>query len=349
MSTTIILCILALIQMSTAWNNGLALTPPMGWNTYNYYKANINESLFTNAVKVFISTPMKSVGYEYINSGSGWWLQINGTIIRNSTGYMTYDPSKYPNGIQSMIDYIHSNGLKYGHWTDAGISSCNKDAPMSEGYEYQDISLGVEYGMDFIKVDGCNMVGNVTDIAIKWRNSLNATVSKRNVVYSNSHVQCVNDPAYKYYDKSMSSNWSVSFFPECANISNLWRISTDLKAKWSSMLHNIDCMIGLGKYSTPSGWNDPDMLQIGNYPDFIDDGTSASFERNKAHMSLWCIVSAPLLAGNNLNNMTKHVLDVLTNIDAININQGYNMKINDGGGDLVIEYDNITPQFKEYM
>ena len=329
--------------------NDLALTPPMGWNTYNYYKANINSSIFMNAVNVFTSTPLKSVGYEYICSGSGWWYQVNGTIIRNATGYMTYDPERYPNGIQSMISYIHQNGLKYGHWTDAGISACNGQAPMSEGYEQQDIALFVEWEMDFIKVDGCDMVGNSTDIAIKWRDMLAYNNTKRGVVYSNSHIQCVNDPEYKYYDPTMSKNWSVSFFPECVNISNLWRISEDLKATWSSMLHNMDCMVGLGKYSGPSHWNDPDMLQIGNEPDFVDDATEESLNRNRAHFSLWCIVSAPLLMGNDLMNMTKNILDVFTNIDAININQGYNTKLNDGGGDLVIEYENITPNFKQEM
>ena len=133
-SCLFLIVLFQLILSVYSWDNGLALTPPMGFSTWNFFRFNFNETTFYEITDSFISSGMKSVGYEYINVDAGWWYQINNTIIRNSSGYLTYDPIKYPSGIQSVINYIHSKGLKYGHYTDnhtkitiAGISEMKRE------------------------------------------------------------------------------------------------------------------------------------------------------------------------------------------------------------------------------
>eukprot|EP00483_Globobulimina_turgida_P005747 UN05757 len=129
----------------------------------------------------------------------------------------------------------------------------------------------------------------------------------------------------------------------CPQLANQWRTSKDIKPFWFKILHNIDTVKGRGKYGAPGNWNDPDMLEIGNFPDF--EGIESKIEINRAHFSLWCIVSAPLFAGNDLMNMTQITLDILTNKDAIDINQHYN-DIYNNSGDVITYFDQyITKEF----
>ena len=346
---TLLLFIAIFIATIDGWNNGLAKTPPMGFSTWNYFKYDFNETTFYNIIDGFVNNGMKDVGYKYVNVDAGWWYEINNTIIRNSSGYLTYDPVRYPNGIESVINYAHKNGLKYGHYTDCGQYSCNKQGPMSEGYEQQDISLFVEWGIDMIKVDECSTVGNVTQIAFKWRDMLNKTVSGRDILFSDCHIGCVHDPTWSRYDNKTGQNNTDFFQPWCPSVANMWRISRDIKSNWASILHNIDCAKGIGKYAGPNAWNDPDMLEIG-VGDFDDYGKSGDqikvIQRmNEAHFSLWCIVSAPLIAGNDVVNMSDMIKNVLINKDAIDVNQNY---LNHAG-DLLINFNGITNEFKQEM
>eukprot|EP01084_Bolivina_argentea_P083286 150814_1 len=181
-------------------NNGVARSPPMGWSSWNLYHRNFTVQDFENAVNVFTTTSMQKMGYEYINVDGGWWWSVNNSVHRNSSGYAYVDPAKYPQGIESLIDMIHSKGLKYGHYTDAGEAACSGDKQMSEHYMPQDIELFISWGVDMIKVDGCNVQGNDTEIIFKWRDMLNAT--NRKVLFSDCHNQCENDPTKSNYSPS---------------------------------------------------------------------------------------------------------------------------------------------------
>ena len=245
-----------------ALDNGVARTPPMGWSTWNYYKLGVNESVFYNAVKYMTQSGMKDVGYEYINVDAGWWEQAyNSTakhyqLVRNSSGHTTYSHLKYPNSIQSVIKYIHDNGFKYGHYTDAGVEACSGELLLSENYKVQDISLFIEWGIDMLKIDSCNVVGNMTAnifefydlLSPTWNlnNSINSTT--RPVLFSNCHNECVNDDSNS---KFVNRTWKAY----CIDRFNMWRVSTDIKPNWKTMLHNIDCVKYFGKYGQPGAWN----------------------------------------------------------------------------------------------
>ena len=208
------------------------------------YHRDFTEQVFYDAADVISSTTMKKVGYEYINVDGGWWWSVNSTVERNSSGYAYYSPTKYPDGIKTVIDYIHSKGLKYGHYTDAGTAACDGDKQMSEHYMPQDVATFYDWGMDMIKVDACNIEGNDTAIIFQWRDMLNET--GKEILFSDCHNQCMNDAA-------KNANWQ----PWCIDLANMWRVSKDIKANWEAILHNFDCTTGLGKYAQPGAWSDP--------------------------------------------------------------------------------------------
>eukprot|EP01084_Bolivina_argentea_P083289 150818_1 len=334
----LLVLLLSLLSTSThTLDNGVALKPPMGWSTWNFYALNISAELFLNVTDIFISSGMKSVGYEYVNVDAGWWWTVNGYAKRNASGYIYVNPNKYPNGIIPVINYIHSKGLKYGHYTTAGIAYCGDGAKNgSELFMNQDIDLFVnEWKIDMIKVDACHVQGNDTEIAFKWTSMLNAT--GRHVLFADCRNQCGNEPNVS----------TMQWHSWCPQLANTWRTSKDIKAYWYKILHNIDTMKGRGKYGGPGNWNDPDMLEVGNAPDF--EGIESKIDINRAHFSLWCISSAPLIAGNDLVNMTKITLDILMNKDAIDIDQDYNNVYNNSG-DIITYFDKyITEGFaKQY-
>eukprot|EP01084_Bolivina_argentea_P083287 150815_1 len=285
-----------LLNKCYSLDNGVARTPPMGWSTWNLYHRNFNQQVFYDAADIISSTPMKNVGYEYINTDGGWWWSVNKTVQRNSSGYAYFSPSKYPDGIVSVINYIHSKGLKYGHYTDAGEAACSGDKQMSEHFMPQDVALFTEWGMDMIKVDSCNVQGNDTAIIFDWRDMLNAT--GKPILFSDCHNQCMNEPSHP--------EWK----PWCIDLANMWRVSTDIHGSWQSMLHNLGCTQGLGKWAQPGAWSDPDFLEV-DIGAFKYDKSNKSLLMNQAHFSLWCIVSAPLIAGNNLTSMSDEILNVL--------------------------------------
>ncbi len=284
-----------------------------------------------------ISTGMNKAGYNHINVDGGWmWIVevspgIN-AIQRNDTGYILPDPIKFPDGIITTINYIKSLGLKYGHYTCAGVKNCGAALNSSQNWMPQDISLFAnEWKIDMIKVDDCFVEGNDTEIIFKWRDMLNAT--GRAIIFSNCRNGC-----------QVDDDTLVLWQPWCVNLSNTWRVSWDIYPQWTSILHNFDQNVGLGIYNQPGAWSDLDFLEI-DIGEFNYSEKPNPSERilimNQAHFSLWCIVSAPLILGNDLRNMRQEILDLVTNKDAIEINQNYA----GNGGDLITEF-NITEEFR---
>lgn len=248
MSSSILLMFVLFIVISpiyhnniNAMNNGLARTPPMGWDTYNLYKGNFNSEILESMADALNTTGMRSVGYNRINVDGGWvaYDNITNSWIRNSSGYLLPNPSKFPNGIQKTIDYIHSRGLLWGHYTNAGVNACGGAQNSSEYWITQDISLFAEWKIDMLKIDNCAVVGNDTEIIFQWSRMLNET--GRSILVSDCRNQCQNDAEHRRVD------WK----PYCINITNMWRISTDINPAWVSMLHNLDCGKSFGKWAQP--------------------------------------------------------------------------------------------------
>lgn len=325
-----LLIIVYTCTLSIALDNGLARSPPMGWSSWNHFHRGYTETVFYDAADAFVSKGLKDVGYEYLNIDGGWWEGSDtGKIARNSTGFVEYNKKKFPKGITAMIDYIHSKGLKYGHYTDAGKAACNKDAPMSEGYEHQDATLFASWGIDMIKVDACATTEPAKVLMQRWHDELNAT--GRPILFSNCRNYCT------------GKNWD----PWCAELTNMWRSSGDIGGSWTKMLKNLDTLKHRGQYGKPGSWNDPDFLEVDN-KDFKYDNTQKSLDMNIAHFSMWAVTSSPLILGNDVSNMHDDITNIVTNKQAIDINQKYavNEAYPGNAGDLLSSANNAEIWYK---
>jgi alpha-galactosidase len=274
---------------------GLAPAPPMGWNSWNSFNMGINETVIRQTADTMVSLGMLDAGYVYLNLDDGW------QISRDEKGIIQADPAQFPSGMKALGDYIHSKGLKFGIYTCAGSQTCGK-RPGSQGHEKQDMATYASWGVDYIKVDWCNTDGlkSKTQYAL-FRDGIRE--SGRPMVLS-------------------LCNWGVDQpWLWGKQFGQLWRTTGDLltcwdcKKDWGGMgvIPILDKQVGLETYAGPSGWNDPDMLQVGN--------SGLSLEESRSHFSLWCILAAPLIAGNNLSVMRPEVKEILLNKEAIQVDQ----------------------------
>ena len=278
----------------------LALTPPMGWNSWNKFACDgVNEQVIRQMADNMVSSGMKDAGYQYIIIDDCW------QVGRDSSGNIVVDATKFPSGIKALADYVHSKGLKFGIYSCAGRKTC-AGRPGSRGHEYQDAISYARWGVDYLKEDWCNAEGqNAKDSYTLMRDALYK--AGRPIVFG-------------ICEWGSNKPWEWA-----GDVGHLWRTSGDIANNWSKMegnngkiwggsvLANLDLQKGLEKYAGPGHWNDPDMLEVGN------GALSASEDR--AHFSLWCMLAAPLLAGNDLGNMTKETKMVLTNKELIAIDQ----------------------------
>ena len=275
----------------------LALTPPMGWNSWNKFGCNINEEIIKKMADAMVESGMKDAGYQYIIIDDCWQGQ------RDSLGFIQPDPERFPSGMKALVDYIHSKGLKFGIYSDAGWNTCG-GRPGSRGYEFQDAKKYAEWGVDYLKYDWCYTEGlNAEGAYLTMRNALYA--AKRPIVFSICE-----------WGNNKPWLWAK-------NIGHLWRTTGDITAcfdcvvdhgTWKSwgVMQILDMQKGLRAYAGPDHWNDPDMLEVGN-------GMTANEDR--AHFSMWCMLAAPLIAGNDLSNMTNETKEILTNKEVIAVNQ----------------------------
>ncbi len=298
-------------QCSTAWDtigdkgDGVALTPPMGWNSWNVFHENINEEQIKQIADAMVSSGMKDAGYQYINLDDNW-------MAARENGKMMVDRSRFPHGMDGLADYIHGLGLKLGIYGDRGVETChnynNKITKNSGsyGHEENDAQTFASWGIDYLKYDNCAPApGRGGDQAQRedyeaMSSALRAT--GRPIVFS----ICAWD--YK--------SWMPS-------VGHLWRSTFDIGPCFSgdngcsSWYRNIDQIIDENNDSPdaagPGHWNDPDMLEVGN-PGLSD--TEAT-----AHFSMWAIMAAPLIAGNDLRNMSDTIRNILTNKEVIDVNQ----------------------------
>ncbi len=277
----------------------LAKTPPMGWNSWNTFGDKIHEDLVKETADIFIEAGLKDAGYEYIVLDDGWMAKE-----RDSLGNLVPHPEKFPNGIKAVVDYVHSKGLKFGLYNCAGSKTCG-GYPGSRGYEYQDAKLYASWGVDYLKYDWCNTEKLCAE---------GAYMTMRDAVYEAGRPVILsicewgnNEPWL--WGKEMGHLWRTT-----GDITNCWDCEVD-HGTWSSWgIMKIVYMrdLDIRKYAGPGHWNDPDMMEVGN-------GMTVSEDR--AHFTLWCMLAAPLMMGNDLRIASEETLEILTNKEVIAINQ----------------------------
>jgi alpha-galactosidase len=290
--------LLVMLSGAAAQNSvsaGLAFTPPMGWNSWNKFGCDVREELIRGTADAMVKSGMKDAGYQYVVIDDCW------QVSRDRDGNIVADAQRFPSGIKALADYVHSAGLKFGIYSDAGDKTC-AGRPASLGHEYQDARQYAAWGVDYLKYDWCNTSTQDARAAYALiRQALNA--SGRPIILS-------------ICEWGTAKPWLWG--NEVGG--NLWRTTGDITDQWNGkkncslgMLTILDLQVGLDSFAGPGHWNDPDMLEVGN-------GGMTDTEY-RSHFSLWSILSAPLIAGNDLRNMRPEIREILTNKDVIAIDQ----------------------------
>ncbi len=293
--TPALLAALLAAAASSRAADGLALRPPMGWNSWNKFGCNVSETLVRGAADALVASGMKAAGYEYVVIDDCW------QVGRAEDGAIVVDKERFPSGIRALADYVHSKGLKFGLYSDAGTKTC-AGRPGSKDHEAQDARTYAAWGVDYLKYDWCSSEGqDQKDSYMKMSRALRA--SGHPIVFS-------------LCEWGSSKPWTWA-----QGTGELWRATGDIVDCWDcsrswggmGVAHIIDQMQDLYPYAGPGHWNDPDMLEVGN------GGLTPA--ENRAHFSFWALFAAPLMAGNDLEKMTPEVKAILTNAEVIAVDQ----------------------------
>jgi len=283
--------------LGRALDNGLAKTPPMGWNSWNKFGCKgLNEKVVRETADTMVSSGMKDAGYQFVILDDCWQTG------RDASGNIVADADRFPSGIKALADYVHSKGLKFGIYSDAGTMTCAK-RPGSIGHEYQDAKQYASWGVDYLKEDWCN--------TLPGQNSESSYTLMRNALAESGRPI-----VFSICEWGSTKPWLWA-----GPIGNLWRSTGDIQDCWdckkdwggNGVTQIIDLMSGLETYAGPGHWNDPDMLEVGN--------GGMTQEEYRAHFSMWAMFSAPLLAGNDISNMTPGTKEILLNKEVIAIDQ----------------------------
>ena len=270
--------------------NGLAKTPPMGWNSWNLFAEKINDATVREIADAMVSSGMRDAGYIYVNIDDTW------ESVRDAHGNLRPN-HKFPD-MKALADYVHARGLKLGIYSSPGPRTCGS-YPGSYGHEKQDAETFAAWGIDYLKYDWCSAGG----------------------IYKNDQLQ----PVYQKMGEALEATGRPIVFSLCEYGlgdpwkwgpdvgGNLWRTTDDIRDEWSSMMSNAHRQMASAPYAGPGHWNDPDMLEIGN-GHMTDD-------EYRTHMSLWSLLAAPLLAGNDVRRMSQATRDILLNREVIAIDQ----------------------------
>jgi alpha-galactosidase len=265
----------------------LAPTPPMGWNSWNKFGCNVSDKLIREMADAVVSSGMQAAGYQYVNIDDCW------QVSRDASGTIVADPARFPSGITALADYVHGKGLKLGIYTDAGTGTCEK-RPGSLNHEVQDAKTYASWGIDYVKIDWCNAEGLDPEVQYaKFRDAL--ANSGRPIVFS-------------------ICNWGVKTpWRWGPTTGNLWRTTGDINDTYDRMSLIGFGQNGLEKFAGPGHWNDPDMLEVGN--------GGMKRDEYRTHMALWVLLAAPLLAGNDLRNMSPETKELLLNSEILAVDQ----------------------------
>ena len=270
--------------------------PIMGWSSWNHFHINIDEKMIREQADAMISSGMYKAGYRFINIDDGYFGG------RNSDGNLLTDTKKFPSGMRALTDYIHARKLKAGIYSDAGKNTC--------GSKYDNDPNGIGVGMyghverdcnlffndwkfDFLKVDWCGGDWMGLDEETEYTKIIHA-------------VKAINpEIVFNICRWQFPGEWAIK-------LADSWRISGDIRENFSSILRIIDLNADLHQYSSPGHYNDMDMLQVGR---------GMTYDEDKTHFSMWCMMNSPLLAGNDLRDMTRETIEILTNKEIIALNQ----------------------------
>ncbi len=278
--------------------NGLALTPPMGWNSWNKFACNVNEKTVRDTADAMVASGMRDAGYRYVVIDDCWQGP------RDSNGFITADAQKFPSGIPALAEYVHSKGLKFGIYSDAGRLTCG-GRPGSQGHEYQDALTYARWGVDYLKYDWCSTGDrNAQEAYAVMADALRS--SGGNIVFS----MCEWGTAKPWL-------WAK-------NTGNLWRTTGDIFDSFNkqddahkSWAHTVTEIVDLNEplwpYAGPGHWNDADMLEVGN------GGMTPTEYRS--HFSLWAMMASPLMAGNDIAHMDETTRSILLNKEVIAVDQ----------------------------
>jgi alpha-galactosidase len=303
-SLTVCVCVALLAGVAClapaarAEDNGLALTPPLGWNDWYTDYCTVSAPLVEQAAQAMVSDGMRAAGYDYVNIDDCWMAPS-----RNAAGNLVADPTRFPQGIKPVADFVHSLGLKLGIYEDGGTATC-ASWPGSYGHEAQDAATFASWGVDYLKYDRCNIpYGDFPGqsqqqvqrtLYARMSSALRAT--GRPIVFSMANPDPGDDP------------WTWG-----GSIANLWRTTTDIQDNYGSMLGAFDGTVEMFGSARPGAWNDPDLLQIGN-------GGSTTLEY-RTEFSLWAEMAAPLIASTNLAALTPDDLAIYENRNVIAVDQ----------------------------
>ena len=292
-----------------ALDNGTGRVPPMGWNTWNTFGCNISESLIKQTADALVSSGMRDLGYKYVVVDDCWF-----DPNRDSAGNLRANAQRFPSGMKALGDYLHARGLLFGIYQVPVDKTCAQyfnsypGATGSRGHEYQDAQTFASWGVDFLKYDWCSPTGTIDDQVRTFaimRDALRAT--GRPIFYS------INPNSI--HDKTgPRRNWS--------DVANMWRTTEDITNTWNSGQTNgypmgiqniVNVNVPLAHYAGPGGFNDPDMMEVGN-------GGMTDTEM-RSHFALWAIMASPLIAGNDIRSMSSATQTILKNQNLIAINQ----------------------------
>ncbi|MET7946391.1 ricin-type beta-trefoil lectin domain protein [Micromonospora sp. NPDC005324] len=292
-----------------ALDNGVARTPPMGWNSWNSFGCNINEALIRQTADAIVSSGMRDLGYNYVVVDDCWF-----NPNRDSSGNIQGDPGRFPSGMKALGDYLHARNLKFGLYQVPVDKTCAQyfgaypGATGSRGHEVQDARQFAAWGVDFLKYDWCSPEGSINDQVTtfaKMRDALAAT--GRPIVYSinSNSIHAKTGP---------QRNWG--------DVANMWRTTEDITNAWDTGQSNgypmgiqniINVTVPLASYARPGGFNDPDMMEVGR-------GGMNDTEM-RSHFAMWAIMASPLIAGNDVRSMNAATQTILKNANLIAINQ----------------------------
>ena len=292
-------------SIAIAQSAPVAQTPPMGWNSWNFFAERVTDKDIRAAADQLVATGMKDAGYIYVNIDDTWEAE------RDATGKL-HTNSKFPD-MKALADYVHSKGLKIGIYSGPGNKTCGGYAA-SLGHEQQDADMYAEWGFDYLKYDLCSFIPDVmekqapNDKAAQMKLMI-AAYEKMGKALQSATAKTGRPILFSLCQYGWDSPWEWA--PELGG--NAWRTTGDVEARWQSIYDIASQQAGLASYAGPGHWNDPDMLEVGN------GGMTATEYRT--HFTLWCLLSAPLMAGNDLRTMSDETRSILTNREVIALDQ----------------------------
>ncbi|MEU4449468.1 ricin-type beta-trefoil lectin domain protein [Actinosynnema sp. NPDC050801] len=282
--------VLSTAPSALALDNGLGRTPQLGWNDWNSFGCNVTDSLVRQTADAMVSSGMAAAGYTYVNIDDCW-----SEMSRDGSGNLVPSRTKFPHGMKAVADYVHGKGLRLGIYSSAGTTTC-AGYPASLGNEQRDADLWASWGIDYLKYDNCGDHRGISgqNRYTAMRDALART--GRQIFF-----------AICNWGNDNVRQWGPA-------TGNSWRTTGDIQANWNSVMGILDAQPGWASTSRPGAWNDPDMLEVGN---------GLSDTESRAHFSLWALLNAPLIAGNDLRTMSAATRTTLTNTEVIAVNQDW--------------------------